>query len=335
MDINILVLIVLFALAIVDFVWIRSHLKSSLKALRLVWIGLVALFVFRYFNSMNFDFALLIVLITAVTGIGALVDYFFVRKTRIAQARAVADIKVQQSSDDQTVTDNELPNTYKEPPFVDFCRSFFPVLFLVLILRSFIFEPFRIPSGSMYPTLEVGDFIVVSKFSYGLRLPVINKKIIPISEPKRGEVVVFKFPEDKRINFIKRVVGLPGDTIVYKDKRLYVNGILQEPEFIGPFSYTERGQSISASEYEETLGEVEHKILISEERRSLSGQWKVPAGHYFVLGDNRDNSKDSRYWNFLPEENLVGKAQFIWLNLDLSGQSGKKFDSSRIGTGIK
>ena len=193
---------------------------------------------------------------------------------------------------------------------------------MVLLLRSFLVEPFRIPSGSMMPTLLVGDFILVNKFSYGIRLPVANMKVIEIGKPERGDVVVFRYPENPKIPFIKRVVGLPGDKIEYVNKMLYVNGepVIQQvdiPRYIGVGS----GSNMTGSEQRvEYLSEtVSHDILINPKRpeyRAKYNKLTVPDKAYFVLGDNRDNSKDSRFWGTVPEENLIGKAFFIWMNWD-------------------
>ncbi|MBE9561678.1 MAG: signal peptidase I [Proteobacteria bacterium] len=210
----------------------------------------------------------------------------------------------------------------KIPFIVDLAKSLFPVFLLVLLLRSFLVEPFRIPSGSMMPTLLVGDFILVNKFSYGIRLPVANKKVIEIDKPERGDVVVFRYPEDPKIPFIKRVVGLPGDQIEYVNKMLYVNGepIVQQidkPRYIGVGS----GSNMTGSEQriEYLSDEVSHDILINPKRPEYQTKYNkltVPDKAYFVLGDNRDNSKDSRFWGTVPEENLIGKAFFIWMNWD-------------------
>ncbi|HJP39144.1 MAG: signal peptidase I [Gammaproteobacteria bacterium] len=201
----------------------------------------------------------------------------------------------------------------KEPVLVEYARSFFPVLLIVLIVRSFLFEPFRIPSSSMVPTLLVGDFIFVNKFFYGLRLPVINNKFLDIGDPERGDVVVFRLPAEPSINYIKRLIGLPGDKVMYRNRRLYINGEIVASEAAG--AYKGEGQP-GALLYNEFLGEAEHGILLMPDRRSLEGTFIVPAGHYFMMGDNRDNSKDSRYQGvgLIPDGNIVGKAVLIWMN---------------------
>jgi signal peptidase I len=208
---------------------------------------------------------------------------------------------------------------------VEYSRSFFPVLLFVLVIRSFVFEPFRIPSGSMMPTLQKGDFIFVEKYSYGLRLPVTETKVLDTGEPERGDVIVFRLPQDPSINYIKRVVGLPGDEIVYERHRLTINGeqVSLEP---APDA-TSRDP-----EFVEQLGEHRHDILISSASNMLrDGTYHVPEGHYFVMGDNRDNSRDSRYIGFIPEANLVGKAVRIWMNMD--GLSWPRWE--RIGEKIQ
>ncbi|WP_018878317.1 MULTISPECIES: signal peptidase I [unclassified Thioalkalivibrio] len=219
------------------------------------------------------------------------------------------------------------------PWFVDYSRSFFPVLLIVLILRSFVAEPFRIPSGSMMPTLLVGDFIMVSKFSYGIRLPVTRTKILDTGEPERGEVVVFKYPRNPAEDYIKRVIGLPGDTIAFRDRVLYVNGEPQPAERVGTFEGEGSGQVMSgASMFEETLDGRTYNTLMREQQASLDGSVTVPDGHYFMVGDNRDNSNDSRVWGFVAEEHLVGRALFIWLHWDYN--EGHR-DFSRIGQAIR
>jgi signal peptidase I len=200
-----------------------------------------------------------------------------------------------------------------EPVLVEYARSFFPILLIVLFVRSFLFEPFRIPSSSMMPTLLVGDFIFVNKFTYGLRLPVVNTKVLEIGEPERGDVMVFRLPSDPSTNYIKRLIGLPGDTIRYQNRRLYVNGKVVDRKSFG--QYPGDGQE-GALLYNESLDGVEHEILLMPGRRSLEGVFNVPEGHYFMMGDNRDNSRDSRYEGvgIVPEGNIVGKAVRIWMN---------------------
>ncbi len=218
--------------------------------------------------------------------------------------------------------------------FVDYGRSLFPVILIVFVLRSFIVEPFRIPSGSMLPTLHLGDFILVNKAAYGLRLPIVYKKVIPIGSPDRGDVMVFRFPENTKINFIKRVVGLPGDHIRVVGRILYINGQKIEQELVdGNHQTNDRNEYVS-NRYEESLDNANHSILLRRGGRGSKGfDGVVPKGHYFVLGDNRDNSRDSRYWGFVPEENLVGRAFFIWFAWDVVNGGG--VDWSRIGGSIK
>jgi signal peptidase I len=222
----------------------------------------------------------------------------------------------------------------RDPVVIEYSRSLFPVLLIVLLFRSFLFEPFKIPSGSMIPTRLVGDFIVVNKYAYGLRLPVMHTKIVPISDPERGDVVVFRYPVDPKVNFIKRLVGLPGDQISYRDKRLYINGEQVPAEPLGHYGSADvkcATPGPDAMRFSETLGEVNHDILLHEGSGSRDGQWTVPEGHYFVMGDNRDRSNDSREWGFVPEKNLMGRAVGIWLNFDYTKGCG---DLSRVGNGI-
>ena len=227
----------------------------------------------------------------------------------------------------------------KEPLLVEYARSFFPVILIVFGLRSFLVEPFKIPSGSMMPTLLVGDFILVNKFTYGIRLPVINKKVVQFNDPRRGDVMVFRYPQDPALDYIKRVIGIPGDTVEYRDKRLIINGqeVPWRPD--GTYTYVGGGLNyITAMVYMEHLGEADHKLMVQQGFPSvIPGQvgdnfpyrencsynesgsgftCKVPAGHYFMMGDNRDASNDSRYWGFVPDENIVGKAFLIWMNFD-------------------
>ncbi len=221
----------------------------------------------------------------------------------------------------------------KEPLLVEYARSFFPIVLIVLLLRSFLVEPFRIPSGSMMPTLLIGDFILVNKFSYGIRLPVLNDKVIEIGEPERGDIVVFRYPKQPSVDYIKRVIGLPGDRIAYYKKKIYVNGKPVKQVSLGRYQGVGQGANMSGAELLlEDLQGVEHNILISRGIPSVEGVFVVPAGHYFMMGDNRDNSNDSRYWGTVPEANLVGKAFFIWMSWDWQ-YKGIGFD--RIGTILK
>ena len=220
-----------------------------------------------------------------------------------------------------------------EPFYVEYARSFFPIVLIVFLLRSFIAEPFRIPSGSMMPTLLVGDFILVNKFTYGIRLPIINKKILDINKPQRGDIFVFRYPKDPTVDYIKRIIGLPGDKIEYSNKRLTVNGQAINEISLGTFHGVGQGDDMTgAEEFVENLTGVEHNILIRNGAPTVEFVYEVPEGQYFAMGDNRDNSNDSRYWGPVPEANLVGTALFIWMNWDLQN-TGVGF--SRIGTILK
>ncbi|MES2772301.1 MAG: signal peptidase I [Pseudomonadota bacterium] len=217
-----------------------------------------------------------------------------------------------------------------DPWWVEYGASFFPVILIVFVLRSFVFEPFKIPSGSMIPTLEVGDFILVNKYTYGIRLPVLNKKIIDINTPQRGDVMVFRYPEDPSLDYIKRVIGVPGDQVAYQNKRLTVNGQPLSSKPLDDYLHPER--LYYSKQYLENTPPREHRILNDDDAPAfivdaLPFQYRerclynnagvictVPPGHYFMMGDNRDNSRDSRFWGFVPEENIVGKAFFIWFN---------------------
>jgi signal peptidase I len=226
----------------------------------------------------------------------------------------------------------------KEPLWVEWGAGFFPVILIVFVLRSFLFEPFKIPSGSMIPTLLVGDFILVNKFTYGIRLPVINKKIISINEPQRGDVMVFRYPEDPSLDYIKRVVGVPGDTVAYQNKKLSINGEVVDVTRTADYMHPER--LYYSEQYVARMSGVEYRYLndtdapafIPDATRfpyrenctynAAGVTCKVPPGQYFMMGDNRDNSRDSRVWGFVPEENIVGKAFFIWLNFGDLGRIG-------------
>ncbi len=253
---------------------------------------------------MHFDFEAILTLATALTGLVWLVDALYFAKRRHAAAPIV-------SEGGEAVVP-------REPIVVDYSKSFFPVILLVLVLRSFLAEPFHIPSSSMVPTLLVGDFILVNKYDYGFRLPVLHTKLIPVGEPKRGDVVVFRYPGDPSEDFIKRIVGLPGDHIVYRDKTLYINGVVMAKDALGPYSGPD-ADTEGSELAREHLGPMTHELLTVPGRFGNEGEWTVPEGEYFAMGDNRDNSNDSRYWGFVPEANLVGRAFFIWMNIDAFG----------------
>jgi signal peptidase I len=265
---------------------------------------------------MEFDFALLLLALTVLFGLIWLLDRLFLYRRRKARAE-------------------EHGNKVRDPWPVDWARSLFPVVLAVLLLRSFVAEPFRIPSGSMMPTLNVGDFILVNKFTYGLRLPVFHNKILDLGEPKRGDIVVFRPPWQPNQDWIKRVVGLPGDKVVVKGEKVWINGKRVQTDTIGPYQgdadakeqrYVMRHGGILLSEH---LGGIDHKIIempsinVAPGVPSAINPRVVPANCYFVMGDNRDNSEDSRYEGCIPEKDIVGKAFFIWFSLS---------SLSRIGT---
>ena len=217
-----------------------------------------------------------------------------------------------------------------EPVLVEYARSFFPVLLAVLLLRSFVAEPFRIPSGSMLPTLEIGDFILVNKFAYGLRLPVLHTKVLDVGDPQRGDVVVFRFPGNPKIDYIKRLIGLPGDVVSWNDKTLTVNGIALNRDAIGEYLRPDQQTPPSLRLKEDLLG-VPHDILVTPGRVGPTGSVTVPPGHYFMMGDNRDNSNDGRMWGLVPDGNVVGKATIVWMHMNLGGDG---FNLSRIGNAM-
>jgi signal peptidase I len=239
---------------------------------------------------MNFDFALLMFILLVVTGaIWGLDRLLWAPKRRGAGSR-------------------------KEPMAVEYARAFFPVILIVFLLRSFLVEPFRIPSGSMLPTLLIGDFILVNKYTYGIRLPVVNAKVMDVGEPKRGDVMVFRFPGDPSVNYIKRVVGVPGDHIEYRNKELYINGQPERQSDPRPVQFYGEGDG-AATRYTEDLDGVKHGILLTDSP-DTPFDVVVPPGQFFVMGDNRDHSNDSRYWGFVPDKNIVGRAFLIWFSWD-------------------
>jgi signal peptidase I len=252
--------------------------------------------------------------LTALAGILWALDAVFFARARVVAAAAGASVK--------------------EPIAVEYAKSFFPVLLIVLVIRSFLFEPYRIPSGSMMPTLLTGDFIFVNKFAYGLRLPVINTRIVEIGTPERGDVIVFRLPSDPSVNYVKRVVGLPGDAVNYDpgSKRLTINGEVVPIEFVGPYE-----EGVDRVLGYEQLGEHRHRLL---QTRGLmpprGGLYEVPAEHYFVMGDNRDESQDGRYLDlvgYVPEGNIVGRATGVWMNWRRPSEGGPRWN--RIGEGIE
>ncbi|TVQ72484.1 MAG: signal peptidase I [Oceanospirillales bacterium] len=255
---------------------------------------------------MDFDFALVLVSLTAVTGLLWLVDTLLFAPKR-QQRLAIAETENGGPLPDQT-----RDKILQMPSWADLGKSMFPVLAVVLVLRSFLFEPFQIPSGSMLPTLQIGDFILVNKHHYGVRLPVLNTKIIEINDPEPGEVAVFRYPNNPSINYIKRIIGVPGDVIHYHNKTFYINGVEIESELLARLPPVNPEVLL----LQETLGDNSFTIYQDLGRPSMSAQWVVPEGHYFAVGDNRDNSNDSRYWGFVPDELLVGKAIVVWMHWD-------------------
>jgi signal peptidase I len=270
----------------------------------------------------KFDFALLLTALSAFTGLVWLVDALFFAKSRNLMVKEGEEVT--------------------EPALVDYSRSLFPVLFFVLVLRSFLAEPFRIPSESMMPNLLVGDFILVNKYDYGLRLPVLNKKILKVGEPRRGDVVVFHYPgrdsEDpqKGTDYIKRVIGLPGDVVEVNEDQVAINGVKVAYTPAGVFegkggaSLDDTGTDVVREE----LPGRPHTIMDIPGSPFAPGTWVVPPGQYFAMGDNRDHSADSRDWGFVPEANLVGRAMVIWLNCE-GWVCSDGFDYSRIGDTIR
>lgn len=259
---------------------------------------------------MQADFELFLVLASLLTGILLMADVFYFAKKRVA--------------------DSEMPKIF------EYAHAFFPVLVIVLLLRSFVIEPFRIPTGSLKPSLLPGDFIAANKFSYGLRLPVSHVKILDISAPQKGDIVVFRWPVDPKLDFIKRTIGTPGDKITYKNKVLYINDIRQPQVKLGTvIDYDESGNEIKLDKYQETINHVTHDIYQDPNKPAEDFTVLVPENSYFMMGDNRDGSDDSRYWGFVPEANLVGKAILIWLSWDqYSHDFLNKIRWSRIGNRI-
>jgi signal peptidase I len=287
-------------------------------------------------------FSLLLVILTLVTGLVWLVDSLVFAPKRKAQAAGVGGSEL----------DGGAP---KLPYIVDTCQQVFPIIAFVMVLRSFFYEPFQIPSGSMMPTLLVGDFILVEKYSYGVKDPVFRSKFIETGIPERGDVVVFKYPENNNLDYIKRVVGLPGDTVVYRNKQIFIKPYCEKADNTCPQMQPLKQDYIGSGEFvqnlaplqrfTEHLGDEFHDILrhpVMEAHPSgfytqpgtRMNEWRVPEGQYFVLGDNRDNSRDSRFWGFVSNEELVGKAVFIWISFEFE-RSSDSFLPSWIPTGVR
>lgn len=274
-------------------------------------------------------FSIFLVIATVASGLIWLADALIFapkRKEKLAMARQNNDLQVAAEADKQEL-----------PVIVDTAQQIFPIIAFVLVLRSFLYEPFQIPSGSMMPTLLVGDFILVEKFTYGLKDPVARNKFVEIGSPERGDIVVFKFPSNPNIDYIKRVVGLPGDTVIYRNKQIFIKPACDKKEDCEPMrpvelSFEMRGEyvqnGVPLARYSEQLGDVKHEILRNpgaftnpqnykpKQPGTQLDEWIVPEGQYFVMGDNRDNSLDSRFWGFVPDENLVGKAVAIWISFE-------------------
>ncbi|KGH32185.1 signal peptidase [Comamonas testosteroni] len=317
--------------------WITAAILAA-------FVGYIAAW---YTGSIEGNFALLLFLATVVTGVYWLAERFYFWPRRRAAAAALEQAAVERRAEldrmgiaktDIEVSDDARDRILMQPWWLDWTAGLFPVIAIVFVLRSFLFEPFKIPSGSMIPTLMVGDLILVNKFTYGIRLPVINKKITEGNKPQRGDVMVFRYPPQPTLDYIKRVVGVPGDEVAYINKRLSINGkelpTRELPDFL------DRDVMRYFKQFEETLGEQPHRAIVNNDvpafiqgasnfeykencRYSVEGvTCKVPEGYYFMMGDNRDNSLDSRYWGFVPDKNIVGKAFFVWMNFG---------DLSRIG----
>jgi signal peptidase I len=291
-----------------------------------------------YLGLLEGNFALLLFLATTVTGVYWLLErfYFLPQRQKAAAVLEANDLKRRDDLAKMGIkqVDGDLAQAkarlLAQPWWLDWTAGLFPVICAVFLLRSFLFEPFKIPSGSMIPTLHIGDLILVNKFTYGVRLPVVNLKIIEGNSPQRGDVMVFRYPPKPSMDYIKRVVGVPGDTVAYLNKRLTINGQALATTAVPEFFDADAMRYFT--QYEENLGDKKHRILNDDSRPAFVAgvdnfqarenctytiegvTCKVPDGHYFMMGDNRDNSLDSRFWGFVPDKNIVGKAFFVWMN---------------------
>ena len=299
-----------------------------------------------YVGLVEGNFALLLFLATLVTGMYWVAErlYFLPRRKLTAERLQVnvTQRRAELATQGITQVDGDVAQARQrllmQPWWLDWTAGLFPVILAVFVLRSFLFEPFKIPSGSMIPTLLVGDLILVNKFTYGIRLPVVNIKLTEGSPPSRGDVMVFRYPPKPSLDYIKRVVGLPGDEVAYLDKKLTING--QPVSKTALPEFFDEDAMLYFKQFEEVLGDKRHRILNDDNRPafipgvdnfpfkqncrySVEGVvCKIPAGHYFMMGDNRDNSLDSRYWGFVPDKNIVGRAFFIWMNFGSLGRIG-------------
>lgn len=267
--------------------------------------------------SRFFNFALILTMVTIFTGVVTLVDYIYSRLTK-----------------DPGYVKQEGKKKHK-PLLIDYCRAFFPVLLIVLIIRSFIAQPYRVPSGSLEPTVKPGDLILVAQYSYGVHLPVWDKTIIPVGKPKAGQVALFYYPVNHNLTFVKRVIGVPGDRISYIDKVLYINGKEQPQKFSRDVTQlNDAGQLITYKVYQETINGVTHQILRRPDMKAINFyDLKVPKGEYFMMGDNRGESDDSRFWGFVDFKNFIGRALLIWMSWDSNATSfSDKIRWHRIGT---
>ena len=302
--------------------------------------GLLAIFLGGwYFGKWSGNFSLLLLILTVVTFAYWLAERFFFAPRRRAAAVQLehqdAARRERLATQGITKVDTDVARAREtllmQPWWLDWTAGLFPVILVVFLLRSFLFEPFKIPSGSMKPTLLIGDLILVNKYHYGIRLPVANKKIIANHDPQRGDVMVFRYPKDPSTDYIKRVVGVPGDEIEFREQRLFVNGKEAALAPVPQPGFYDEDERRYIPEAVEKLGDVEHHVLVDPRKQPFYGSptfpfrencrysaeavaCKVPPGHYFMMGDNRDSSEDSRWWGFVPDENIVGKAFFVWMN---------------------
>ena len=262
---------------------------------------------------MDIDFSIVLVSLVAFCGALWLIDSLLIKKARLTAVENYKRTQAKGRKEEEVATAVE--EILKEPLAIEYAKSFFPVLVIVLILRSFLIEPFQIPTGSMIPTIEVGDFILVNKYAYGVRLPIIGTKILEVEDPDRGEVIVFIPPHENKY-YIKRVIGLPGDTVRYEDKNLYVNGELIIKNYAESIMVETSIGDLPGVLYSETINGVEHAIqnIDAVGRQRARTTWVIPNGHYFMMGDNRDNSSDSRVWGTVPNEDVVGKAMAVWMH---------------------